>query len=144
MAKPWKIDVPVLLIFFARPDVFEKVFESVREARPSTLLLWQDGPREGRPDDIENIEKCRKIVENIDWEELKSEAAAGYDALTQQYPALKGENIKTYLKDNGLELLNSYISSADEAMQENARKLGEIIKILCPELTDEIDSVIVG
>ena len=92
--------------------------------------------------DVETV--ITEVVENIDWEELKSEAAAGYDALTQQYPALKGENIKTYLKDNGLELLNSYISSADEAMQENARKLGEIIKILCPELTDEIDSVIAG
>ena len=68
MKKEWKVDVPVLLIFFARPDTLEKVFESIREARPSTLLLWQDGPREGRPDDIENIEKCRKIVENIDWE----------------------------------------------------------------------------
>ena len=66
--KSWKIDVPVLLIFFARSQCLEKVFESVREARPSTLLLWQDGPREGREDDIENIEKCRKIVENIDWE----------------------------------------------------------------------------
>ena len=66
--KDYKIDVPVLLIFFARPDTLEKVFESIREARPSTLLLWQDGPREGRPDDVENIEKCRKIVENIDWE----------------------------------------------------------------------------
>ncbi len=68
MKKPWKIDVPVLLIFFARPEVFEKVFESVREARPSTLLLWQDGPREGRADDIENIARCREIAENIDWE----------------------------------------------------------------------------
>lgn len=68
MKKPWKIDVPVLLIFFARPDVLEKVFESVREARPSTLLLWQDGPREGRADDVENIARCREIVENIDWE----------------------------------------------------------------------------
>ncbi len=68
MKKDWKVDVPVLLIFFTRPDTLEKVFESIREARPSTLLLWQDGPREGRPDDIENIEKCRKIVENIDWE----------------------------------------------------------------------------
>lgn len=64
----WEIDVPVLLIFFARPDTFEKVFEQVRKARPSTLLLWQDGPRENRPDDIEGIEKCRKIAENIDWE----------------------------------------------------------------------------
>lgn len=66
--KKWEIDVPVLLIFFARPDTFEKVFEQVRKARPSTLLLWQDGPREGRQDDIEGIEKCRKIAENIDWE----------------------------------------------------------------------------
>ena len=66
--KEWKVDVPVLLIFFTRSDTFEKVFEAVREARPSTLLLWQDGPRENRPDDIEKINKCRKIAENIDWD----------------------------------------------------------------------------
>lgn len=68
MKKEWKIDVPVLLIFFARPDTLEKVFAAIKEARPSKLLLWQDGPRENRPDDIENIEKCRKIVEDIDWD----------------------------------------------------------------------------
>lgn len=65
---PWKIDVAVLLTFFVRNDTFEKVFESVRKARPRVLLLWQDGPRENRPDDIEGIERCRKIAENIDWE----------------------------------------------------------------------------
>ena len=64
--KDFKVDVPVLLIFFARPETLEKVFESIREARPSTLLLWQDGPREGREDDVENIQKCREIAENID------------------------------------------------------------------------------
>lgn len=68
MIHPYKIDVPVLITFFARPDTLEKVFESVREARPSILLLWQDGPRTNRPDDLENIQKCRDIVENIDWE----------------------------------------------------------------------------
>ena len=69
MALPgWKIDVAVLLIFFVRPDTFEKVFEAVRQARPRTLFLWQDGPREGRPDDLKGIEACRKIAENIDWE----------------------------------------------------------------------------
>lgn len=68
MKKEWKVDVPVLLIFFARPETLEKVFDVIREARPSTLLLWQDGPRDGRPDDIEGIMKCREIVENIDWE----------------------------------------------------------------------------
>ncbi len=64
----WKIDVPILLIFFARPNEFRQVFESVRQAKPSTLLLWQDGPRAGRPDDLENIAECRCIAENIDWE----------------------------------------------------------------------------
>ena len=68
MKKPWKIDVPVLLIFFARSDTFEKTFEAIRNARPSTLLLWQDGPREGREDDLRGIEACQKIAENIDWE----------------------------------------------------------------------------
>ncbi len=64
----WKIDVGVLLIFFNRPDELKQVFKSVREAKPKTLLLWQDGPRANRPDDMENIMACRKIVENIDWE----------------------------------------------------------------------------
>ena len=64
----WKIDVNVLLIFFVRDDVLEKTFESVRQARPRRLLLWQDGAREGRSDDVAGIERCRKIVENIDWD----------------------------------------------------------------------------
>ncbi len=64
----WKNDVAVLCIFFARPEQFAKSFEQVRKAKPRVLLLWQDGPREGRPDDIENIMKCREIAENIDWE----------------------------------------------------------------------------
>lgn len=64
----WEIDVAVLCIFFARPEQFAQSFECVRKARPRVLLLWQDGPREGREDDIENIKKCRKIAENIDWE----------------------------------------------------------------------------
>lgn len=64
----WAIDVPVLCIFFARPDQFRQSFEQVRKAKPRVLLLWQDGPRKDRPDDMENILACRKIAENIDWE----------------------------------------------------------------------------
>lgn len=66
--QPWKIDVPVLCIFFARPEQFEKSFEQVRKAKPSVLLLWQDGPRPNHPEDVEKIKKCREIAENIDWE----------------------------------------------------------------------------
>ncbi len=64
----WKTDIAVLCIFFARPEQFKKSFETVKKAKPRVLLLWQDGPREGREDDIENIKKCREIAEDIDWE----------------------------------------------------------------------------
>lgn len=90
--------------------------------------------------DVESI--LSDVISRIDWEELKGYAQKGYDALTEKYPALKGENIKAFLKENGLELMNKYLQSADEAKQENARKLGEIIKILNPELTDEVDGVL--
>jgi hypothetical protein len=66
--KKAKFDVPVLLIFFTRPDTFSKVFEAVRKARPSKLFLACDGPRDNRPDDIAKIEECKKIASNIDWE----------------------------------------------------------------------------
>ncbi len=66
--KPWENDVAVLCIFFARPEQFKQCFEQVKKARPRVLLLWQDGPREGRADDVENIQKCREIAEDIDWD----------------------------------------------------------------------------
>lgn len=63
----WKIDIPVYLNFFNRPETFQDVFEAVREAKPSILFLSCDGPRKNRIDDINNIKKCKQIAENIDW-----------------------------------------------------------------------------
>lgn len=60
------VDVAVLILFFNRPDNLEKVFEAVRQSRPSRLFLYQDGPRNEK--DIPAIEACRKVVENIDWQ----------------------------------------------------------------------------
>jgi len=65
--KPALIDVPVLLEFFIRPDYFSLVFEQVRIARPSVVLLYQDGIREGKNDE-EGHASCRKIAEGIDWD----------------------------------------------------------------------------
>ena len=67
MKQPWKIDVAVLLIFFRRDEQFKKTFEAVRRAAPKTLLLWQDGPRDGT-DDMEGILKCREIADSVDWD----------------------------------------------------------------------------
>lgn len=65
---PAKTDVAVLMLFFTRTDSFQKVFDAVRQARPSKLFLFQDGPRGER--DMAGIEACRAIVsdEQIDWE----------------------------------------------------------------------------
>lgn len=62
----YSCQVPVALIFFNRPDTFERVFEKVREAKPKKLYLIQDGPR--NENDIPKIMECRKIAESIDWE----------------------------------------------------------------------------
>lgn len=66
--KESKVDIAVLLIFFNRPEKIRRVFEAVKEARPSRLYLYQDGCRIGRKDDIEKVEECRKIVSQVDWQ----------------------------------------------------------------------------
>ena len=63
--KPYLIDVPVLILFFNRPKQLSEVFEKVKEARPSKLFLYQDGPRGER--DLQGIKECREIVSQIDW-----------------------------------------------------------------------------
>ena len=64
----WKIDVPVYLNFFNRPETFKLVFEAVKAAKPSKLFLSCDGARTGNLNDEKNIAACRKVVEDIDWE----------------------------------------------------------------------------
>ena len=65
---PAKTDIAVLLLFFTRSDTFQQVFDAVRQARPSKLFLYQDGPRGEQ--DMAGIEACRRIVsdEQIDWD----------------------------------------------------------------------------
>lgn len=59
---------PVLFIIFIREDTTRKVFEKIREAKPPRLYIAADGPRPGRPDDIEKCKATRSIVNDIDWE----------------------------------------------------------------------------
>ncbi len=60
-------DTPIMLLFFNRPEPLKQVFDWVRSVKPSQLFLVQDGPRTNRPDDVDKILECQKIVENIDW-----------------------------------------------------------------------------
>lgn len=61
------LNLTVVLFFFNRPDCLRKVFKEVRIAKPSRIILVQDGPRVNNQDDIILINKCREIV-YVDWE----------------------------------------------------------------------------
>lgn len=63
-----KNDIPLALIFFARPDLLEVTFEAVRNAKPTKIFLIQDGARITSSSDLQNIIKCREIVDGIDWD----------------------------------------------------------------------------
>ena len=64
--KPYLVDVPVLVLFFNRPEPLRREFEIIRQARPSRLLLYQDGPR--NDNDLAAMEACRRVVEQVDWQ----------------------------------------------------------------------------
>lgn len=88
----------------------------------------------------------RSVVENIDFEQLKSYAEQGAEVLMEKFPALRTladqEKMKAILKDKGLDLMAEYLKSTEPAVQENAQKVGAIIKILYPELTEDVDQVL--
>lgn len=67
MQKRESLKTPVLLLCFNRPEKTQRVFDSIRAARPTKLYVAVDAPREGRQDDIENNNTVKSIVKNVDW-----------------------------------------------------------------------------
>ena len=59
---------PIAFFIFRRPDTTEKVFEVIRQAKPSKLLVVADGPRPDRPGEAEKCAAARAIIERVDWE----------------------------------------------------------------------------
>lgn len=59
---------PVVFIVFNRPDQTRRVFERIRDARPSQLLVVSDGPRPEVPTDTAKVAEVRRIIEEgTDW-----------------------------------------------------------------------------
>ncbi len=64
-----QFDVPIVLIFFNRPEYFRKVLEQVGKIRPKKLYLISDGPRTNRPNELDSIMECRRMAdEYITWD----------------------------------------------------------------------------
>ena len=61
-------DVPILFLVFNRPGTTKKVFERIKEIRPSKLFIAADGPREGKEGEEEKTETVRRLIlDGIDW-----------------------------------------------------------------------------
>jgi len=56
----------VLFLVFNRPDTTSKVFEKIREIKPTRLYVAADGPRVGYGDQLK-INEVREIATKIDW-----------------------------------------------------------------------------
>ena len=94
----------------------------------------------------------RSIVENKALQKWIAEhpfdelAADTKDALVKQFPTLKQvlnfDNLKQTMKTTGLDLMQEYLSSAEAQTREKAETLGGVIKILCPDLADEVDAIL--
>lgn len=63
----WRVKTAVAMFIFNRPNTSVRVFEAIRQARPSRLLIVADGPRLNRNGEVELCRQTRKIFENIDW-----------------------------------------------------------------------------
>lgn len=58
---------PVALLIFNRPEETARVFQAVRAAKPSRLLVVADGPRADHSGDTELVERTREVVAAVDW-----------------------------------------------------------------------------
>lgn len=58
---------PVLLLIFRRPDTTRRVFNAIRQARPTRLYVAADGPRSGHLTDVLRCTEARAVVQAVDW-----------------------------------------------------------------------------
>lgn len=94
----------------------------------------------------------RAIVENealqtwIQEHPFDEVAADAKENLTAAFPALEKllnfDNVHDFFKTRAIEMTQEYLASSDPAAQKRAETLGELTKILFPDLSDEVDAAL--
>jgi len=62
-----KLRAPVVFIVFNRPETTRVVFERIRDASPSKLLVIADGPRDEVDGEKDKCEQVRAVIDGVDW-----------------------------------------------------------------------------
>ncbi len=60
-----KLTTPVLFLIFNRPDKTQRVFNAMRNAKPTKLFVAADGPRNNKDVDAEKCQAARDVVKEI-------------------------------------------------------------------------------
>ena len=92
---------------------------------------------------IAESEELQTWIEEHPADELAGDAK---NTLVKAFPFLEKvldlNNWKQALKTTGMELLEEYMASAKPDTREKAETLGSVIRILAPELADEVDAIL--
>lgn len=63
------MECPILFIIFNRLDTTKRVFEQIKDSKPSKLYIASDGPRIYQKDEERRVLKVREyVMSNIDWD----------------------------------------------------------------------------
>jgi hypothetical protein len=62
------MNIPVVFIIFNRPETTLRVFEAIRQAKPTRLLVVADGPRHHKPGEKDLCNDARAIIDKVDWD----------------------------------------------------------------------------
>ncbi|MEO1350762.1 MAG: glycosyltransferase family 2 protein [Cyanobacteria bacterium J06635_15] len=68
MPTDFQLHTPIAFFIYRRPDLTARVFEAIRQVRPSQLLIIADGPHPARPQEAQSCETTREVVRSIDWD----------------------------------------------------------------------------
>lgn len=61
------MSAPVVFLIYNRPELTRRAFESIRAARPATLVVVADGAKSGDEHDRELCAATRAVVDRVDW-----------------------------------------------------------------------------
>ena len=107
------------------------------------LFSNPDASTEALLKSIAESEELQTWIEEHPADALASDAK---DTLVKAFPFLEKvldlDNWKQALKTTGIDLMRKYMDSADPETQEKAETLGAVIRILAPDLADEVASVL--
>jgi len=67
-AQKERLNTPVLLLVFNRPESTKQVFNVIRKVKPLRLYIGADAARESCEGEREKVSQVRRIVSYVDWE----------------------------------------------------------------------------